>query len=202
MRDGMSFNVNSTGHYWTLDEYYALEKASERRYEYWAGEIVCMSGGSKEHGIIQSNLSVAFGSRLKRPCRPFGADTAIKAPIASGYVYPDASVACDPHFIKHPQGIDILTNPVVIIEVTSATSGIRDHDDKRDAYQTIETLKDYLIIEPDSIFVTQYLRSAEGWKKRIYDNAEDLVALTGADMTLTLGEIYQDVTTEPARVKD
>jgi hypothetical protein len=25
----MSINVSPTGHYWTLDEYYALEKASE-----------------------------------------------------------------------------------------------------------------------------------------------------------------------------
>jgi Uma2 family endonuclease len=90
---------------------------------------------------------------------------AIKAPIASGYAYSDGSVACDPQFKKHPQGIDMLVNPVVIIE-------------------------------PDSIFVTQYLRSAEGWKKRIYDSAEDVVELTGAGMTLTLGEIYQDVTTE------
>ena len=58
--------------------------------------------------------------------------------------------------MKHPQVIDMLVNPVVIIEVTSTTSGIRDHNnDKRDAYQAIETLKDYLIIEPDSIFVTQ-----------------------------------------------
>lgn len=194
----MSININPTRHYWTLDEYYALEKASERRYEYWDGEIVCMSGGSKEHGIIQSNLSVAFGSRLKRPCRPFGADTAIKAPIASGYVYADTSIACDPQFANHPQGIDLLANPVVIVEVTSETSGIRDHNEKKDAYHKLETLKDYLIIESDSIFVTHYLRSDEGWKKRIYDTNEDVVELASTGITLTLAEIYQDVN-EPER---
>ena len=33
--------------YFTLEEYYALEKHSDRRWEYWDGEIVCMSGETK-----------------------------------------------------------------------------------------------------------------------------------------------------------
>ncbi|KAF0248875.1 MAG: hypothetical protein FD167_1720, partial [bacterium] len=36
-------------HYYTIEEYFALEKVGDARYEYWDGDIVCMSGGSKEH---------------------------------------------------------------------------------------------------------------------------------------------------------
>jgi Uma2 family endonuclease len=42
--------------HYTLEEYFALEEASEARYEYWDGEIVCMSGGTEHHYIISDNL--------------------------------------------------------------------------------------------------------------------------------------------------
>ena len=34
-------------HYYSLDEYFALEEVSDARFEYWDGDIQCMSGGSK-----------------------------------------------------------------------------------------------------------------------------------------------------------
>ncbi|HEX8284922.1 MAG TPA: hypothetical protein VF588_16285 [Pyrinomonadaceae bacterium] len=30
-------------HYYSLEEYFALEDASDARFEYWEGDIVCMS---------------------------------------------------------------------------------------------------------------------------------------------------------------
>jgi hypothetical protein len=42
---------------YTLEEYSALYKASDRRWEFWDGELFCLPGGSKEHSIIQENVS-------------------------------------------------------------------------------------------------------------------------------------------------
>ena len=36
-------------HFYSLEEYFALENAGDARYEYWDGEIVCMSGSSLAH---------------------------------------------------------------------------------------------------------------------------------------------------------
>ena len=47
-------------HYYSLEEYFALEDASDARFEYWDGDIVCMSGGSRAHGTISSNVSFAL----------------------------------------------------------------------------------------------------------------------------------------------
>jgi len=44
-------------HHYTIEEYFALEKAGDRRYEYWDGEIVCMGGGTLAHGQISRNIS-------------------------------------------------------------------------------------------------------------------------------------------------
>jgi Uma2 family endonuclease len=71
--------------------YYALDKASDRRWEYWDGEIICMSGGSKEHAIIQGNVLKHLSNRLKEHCRAFSADMAVKTKTQAGYVYPDVS---------------------------------------------------------------------------------------------------------------
>jgi len=64
-------------HFYSLDEYFAIEHAGDARYEYWDGEIICMSGGTREHGRIGSNvhfqlrLGVASDrARLSRPTLP------------------------------------------------------------------------------------------------------------------------------------
>jgi Uma2 family endonuclease len=59
----MSIRFDPTKHYWTIEEYFALEKASDRRYEYWDGEIICMSGGKRENLLIQSNLSALLAKK-------------------------------------------------------------------------------------------------------------------------------------------
>ena len=179
--------------FYTLDEYFALEKGSERRWEYWDGQIFCMSGGSKEHAIIQGNVLKYLSNRLKKHCRAFSPDMAVKTKSPAGYVYPDVSAACNPKYEKHEQGIDILANPVMIIEVTSPTSAIRDHHIKKKAYQAIESLQDYLIIEPDSLYITHYIRGPKQWKKRVYDDDEDTIEISSVGVALKLTEIYDGV---------
>jgi Uma2 family endonuclease len=61
-----------------------LAKASDRRWEYWDGEIICMSGGSKEHAIIQGNVLKHLSNRLKEHCRAFSADMAVKIKTQAG----------------------------------------------------------------------------------------------------------------------
>jgi Uma2 family endonuclease len=67
-----------TRHHYTLEEYFALEDASDARFEYWDGDIVCMSGGSRAHGTISSNVhfALALGVRGGR-CRAFIGDMAV-----------------------------------------------------------------------------------------------------------------------------
>ena len=35
---------------YTLEEYFELERSSEEKYEYFNGEVFCMSGASRNHG--------------------------------------------------------------------------------------------------------------------------------------------------------
>ncbi len=48
----------------------------------------------------------------------------------SPYKYPDASVACGELEFKRIEGIGALVNPVVIVEVLSPSTAVRDHEAK------------------------------------------------------------------------
>ena len=62
---------------YSLEEYFALERASERRFEFRDGEIVCMSGGSIEHAAIASNIVSHLKVKLRGTCRVYGSDLAV-----------------------------------------------------------------------------------------------------------------------------
>ncbi len=89
-------------HYYTLEEFSALEDASDARFEYWDGDIVCMSGGSRAHETISSNVhgSLYMGLRGGR-CRAFTGDAPIWTPTLPPYRYPDASAACGEPKFEH-----------------------------------------------------------------------------------------------------
>jgi len=58
--------------HFTLEEYFALERASEVKYEYWQGDVLAMSGASPAHVQIQVNLITLLRSQLRgRPCSYF-----------------------------------------------------------------------------------------------------------------------------------
>src|SRR5262245_53529114 len=97
----------------TLEEYSALERACERRFELREGEVVCMSGGSREHAAIASNLVRHLGSKFARGCRVYGSDLAVYVPAGLPYRYPNASVVCGKPRVREINGLEALEHPVV-----------------------------------------------------------------------------------------
>jgi len=187
---------DSPRHFYSLDEYFALENIGDARYEYWDGEIVCMSGASFAHVQITGNIFHALRSKLAGgPCLALNGDLAIKTPALPPYRYPDVSVACGGSKIENIRGVDALLNPVVIVEVISPTTVIRDRGDKFSAYQQISTFLEYLLVAQQFARVTHYQRKPDGlWVPQELSGTESLVHLDSLDCDLTLSEIYDGVT--------
>jgi Uma2 family endonuclease len=183
-------------YYFSLDEYFALEHAGDARYEYWNGEIVCMSGGSREHGRISSNVHGQLYLGLRGgQCQTFTAEQPVKTPTLPPYRYPDASVACGELKYENVRGIDVLLNPVVIVEVLSPTSAARDYEDKFTAYQAIQTFSEYLLIAQDTPRVIHYTRQPEGgWERRDVIGLNATLTLTSINCALKLIDVYEGVT--------
>ncbi len=183
-------------HYYSLEEYFALEGASDARFEYWDGDIVCMSGGSIAHGTISSNVSfaLAFGLRGGK-CRAFTGDVAIYTPTLPPYRYPDASAACGELEFKHIKGHDALVNPALVVEVISPSTATLDEGPKFVAYQAIPTLRDYLLVSQDEPRVTHYTRLASGsWERRDVTGLDASPELQSIGRALNLRDVYDGVT--------
>lgn len=187
-------------HFYTPDEYFALEHAGDARYEYWDGDVVCMSGGSREHGLISTNIILSLGLALRGgKCRAFTSDTAVKTPTLPPYRYPDASVACGELRYENIRGVDALINPVLIVEVLSPSSAERDRESKFVAYRAIETFGAYLLVAQDTPHVTLYARLPGGdWARRDVTDPEASLALDAVGCTLSMRDIYEGVTFNPA----
>jgi Uma2 family endonuclease len=183
-------------HYYSMEEYFALEQASDARFEYWDGEIICMSGGSRRHYLISSNVHFALSSALRGGRRrAFTGDAAIWTPTLPPYRYPDASADCGDLQYKHINGLDALVNPVLVVEVTSPSTIGRDEGEKFVAYQALPTLREFLLVSQDAPRVTHYTRRAGGaWQRRDVTDVDASLELESVGCVLKLRDIYEGLT--------
>ncbi len=181
--------------YFTLEEYFALERSSERRFEYRNGEIVLMSGGSRQHGEIARNLIRHLANRLAASaCRVYGSDIALLVPAAPPYRYPDVSVVCGEAQFRRVEGLDALLNPALIIEVLSPTSESYDRGTKFEWYKSIPAFAEYLLIAQDRPHVTQRSKQPDGsWLERTVNDPQAALRLASIACELPLSEIYGGV---------
>lgn len=181
---------------YSLEEYLELDAKSDSRLEYWDGEIFDMSGVSKKHARIEINITIHLGPRLAaRGCRLFPANLRIKVPTLPPYRYGDLSALCGQDRYVAIGGLDVLTNPALIIEVLSDTTESYDRGDKFTHYKSIPSFSEYLLIAQHRPHVSPYLRQADdSWLQYEYNDLADVVQLASVGCALSLQEIYEHVT--------
>jgi len=188
---------NPVQHHWTVEEYLAYEQETDTRYEYIDGEILAMSGGTENHSLITANALTEVSYQLRgSSCRAYTSD--LRAKISdTKYVYLDFSVVCgDAEFADDNH--TMLTNPVLVVEVTSPSSMSYDKIIKRDFYLTLPSLQGYLILDQHRIFAELYTRNETDWSIRQYTDIDDRVPLDILNCTLPLKEVYRGIVFESA----
>nr|WP_080803754.1 Uma2 family endonuclease [Desulfamplus magnetovallimortis] len=178
----------------TPDEYLELEENSDTKHEYFHGEVFAMVGARKNHNIISFNISRELGNQIKKtPCMGFGNDQRVKID-ADKYVYPDIVVACD-EIIFLEDELDSLINPVLIMEILSNSTEIFDRGDKFQYYQSIDSLKEYILVSQHKCLVEQFVRNKENhtWTYTAYPNIDQTLSLESVKCDLPLSEIYYRV---------
>lgn len=190
--------------FYTVEEYLALERASEERHEYLDGQIYAMAGESPEHGDICSNLIIEIGAQLRgRSCRVWAKDTKVRSgPIPKTrrifkglFSYPDLVIVCgEPQF--HDTYRDVLLNPTVLIEVLSPTTEAFDRGEKFRRYRTFNpSLSDYVVVAQDQPLIEHFVRQEQGqWLLTASISAlTGRVALVSVQCTLHLTNVYDRV---------
>ncbi len=180
---------------YTLEEYFELERKSEERYEYFNGEVFCMSGVSSNHAQIEINLATSLNSQLReRGCRVYPANMRVKAPALPPYRYPDLSALCGKPIFEEISGVETLTNPTLLIEVLSPSTEAFDRGDKFTYYKSIPSLREYLLIAQHRPHVTQYVKQTDSkWEHEEVNDLGASLYLPTVDCTLALSEVYREV---------
>lgn len=178
----------------TLDEYFGMLEASDKRWEFWDGEFVCMAGGTPEHALIASRVMVSLGSQIKgRDCEVLGADMPIKTPSLPPFRYPDLSVVCGKPMFEKVNTFHALVNPLILIEVLSKGTEHLDREPKRLAYQAIASVQEYLLVAQNIPHVTRFVRKGRKWQRFEYGDLNAVVELSSIQCELPLSEIYRGI---------
>ena len=178
-------------------DYLAWERQQAEKHEYVDGEIFAMSGATREHNRVVGNVVTRLTLALEnRPCEPYPSDMRVHIPATGLYAYPDASVVCGKVELL-PDGLDTLSNPSVLVEVLSPSTEGYDRGAKFEAYRTIPSLSDYVLVSSTHVLVEHFSRQPDGsWLMREH-RAGGRVALS-IGVELAVDELYLKVFPIPA----
>lgn len=177
----------------TVEDYLAGELQSEIKHEYLDGTVHAMSGGSRNHTTIISNLGgMLYGTLSGKKCQHLSSDFKLQLQTKSEtrFYYPDAMVHCG-SYEAQSQYVD---NPTIVAEVLSPSTRRIDLTEKKEAYLTIRSLRVLLFIEPDFPKVSVFRRLPDGgFQEEIYRSLEDTVPLPEIETSLPLKDLYERI---------
>lgn len=183
----------------TPQEYLRWEEKQPIKYEYINGEVYAMTGGTLPHNSIALNLASALKNHLRsQGCKVFMADAKVGVSQNGPFHYPDVMVTCDS---RDQTARQVIYHPCLIIEILSPSTAHFDQGRKFRNYRRIDTLKEYVLIEAETINVDSYRLNERGkWELTTYSLEEpfaketDLeVHFTSVDFHCPISSLYEDV---------
>ena len=178
----------------TTEEYLAAERLSETKSEYLDGGVYPMPGATVNHIRIVGNLGHQLLTQLsERPCDVLISEIKVSLQGSRKFFYPDVVVVCG-ELLFHDDRKDIITNPDLVIEVLSPSTEAFDRGAKFQAYRTVASLKEYVLVAQDSPTVEQYVRNDDGsWTLTTVAGLESTLTLPSVECTLNLAAVYKRV---------
>ncbi|MEO1515946.1 MAG: Uma2 family endonuclease [Bacteroidota bacterium] len=181
---------------YTIEEYLALDEASEKKYEYHAGRLVAMTGGTFNHSLLGANIIIAIDKAIRdseRDCLITNSEARIYIEKINNFIYPDASVVCGtPEFFDENQYS--LVNPLIIIEVLSKSTAHYDRGAKFRKYRAIPSFKEYIVIDQDQPIIDSFFRDDPTyWRMMTTIGLDQSLHLQSIDCYIPMREIYRNV---------
>ena len=176
----------------TAEEYITQERKALHKSEYLNGQIFAMSGASRAHSLITSNISNRLYNQLvASDCEVHSSDMRVQpSPIA--YFYPDVVVAYgEPRF--GDDVYDTLLNPIVIVEVLSPSTAAYDRGEKFSHYKQLISLQDYILVSQHKVCVEHHWRQDQHWELTEFCAPEDVMSLISIGCEIPLHDIYRRV---------
>lgn len=163
-------------------EFLAWDATQTLRHEFVRGEVFAMAGAGEAHVTAALNTAMALRQHLRgSPCRTFITDMKLRVEAADAFFYPDVMVTCSPVDAADGQ---IKREPVLVVEVLSPTTAAYDRGDKFASYRRLPSLREYVLIDPDTRRCDVYRKGDDGlWVLHPFEPGQDLrLASVGLDL--------------------
>ena len=172
----------------SLDEFLDWEERQELRYEYDGVSAQAMTGGTVAHADLLSNLMGILSARQRGgPCRVYG--QGLKVRTSTSVRYPDVFVVCAPRSAK----ATVSPDPIVIFEILSPSTARIDLGAKNAEYQTLETLRRYVVLRQDTTFADVFFRDTEGEWTHEQIGVDGALNMPEIGVEVPLSELYEGV---------
>ena len=175
----------------TLAEFLRWEDGTDTRYELLAGQPVAMAPPAPPHGFLAARLCARIEGALqsRRPCM-VQIEAGIARPDRDDTCYvADLAVTC-----KSPRsGEQLISDPILIVEVLSPTTGLHDRHTKVADYRRIASVEEILLIDSTSIFAEVLRREGDRWITEIVRGPLATLSLVSIGLTATMSELYEGI---------
>lgn len=178
----------------TYPEYKTLDESSETRFEFDAGQVYAMAGGTVNHNTLVGNVQGILKPQIrKQGCRTFTENVKVEVLKGTSYRYPDVVVACHPFDLRGDN--QLIRQPRLIVEVLSKSTEKADRGVKWQRYRKVPSLIYYLLVDQYKVTVELFSRIEEtdDWINTLYESLDDLVVLPRLNAELSLQAIYEDI---------
>jgi Uma2 family endonuclease len=179
---------------YTVDEYLELEEKAEFKSEFVSGDIMLMAEATANHNILTAKFLARILLALEDlDYAVFMSDMRLWMPDQERYTYPDVMVVKgQPIFTDEKQtGI---SNPCLIVEVLSNSTGEYDRENKFKLYRSIPSFQEYILVEQTSYGVEQYAKQTNGkWILADYVGEDAVLKLESVDFEISLMDLYKRV---------
>jgi Uma2 family endonuclease len=175
-----------------METYLVWEATQTEKHEYHRGEVFAMVGARLPHQQVSGNAAMALRQQLRGTAyRVYMSGTKLHIAAADAVLYPDVIVSCD----ARDRGSEdrFLAFPALVVEVLSESTAAYDRGAKFALYRTLETLREYLIVDPDSRRVELFRRGADGhWVLHDFTDAAH-VDFSSIDVSVAVAELFEDL---------
>ena len=178
-------------------DYLGALDAGAIKLEFCEGVIYAMAGGTLAHAQLAARAIVALHAALPKTCRISTSDLKIRIDATDLSTFPDVSVVCgEPE--ASPCDANALTNPSILVEVTSRSTEDYDRGDKLSHYKQIDTLRAVLFVSHKTKRVTVVAREPDGagWSERDFRGGE-VVTLPLHEASLSVDALYDGIVLDP-----
>jgi Uma2 family endonuclease len=183
--------------HYSYEEYLGTLELSAIKLEYCEGEIYAMAGGTPAHADLAASMTRVLGNALLGRCRVSSSDLKVRVEATDLSTFPDVTVVCGER-LRARVDANAVTNPTLLVEVTSNSTEDYDHGEKLGHYKQLPSLAAVLLLSHRRPQVTVVERTADGWQRREC-RAGESVQLVNPGLTFSVDEVYAGIELDGAR---